>query len=995
MDKAKTKQQLLLEIEELRTRLDEAEETLRAIRSGEVDALVVSGTQGDQIYTLQGADRSYRIFLETMEEGAANLSNDGTILYCNRRLATMLATPIERVTGSSIKDYLSPADWLVFEKLLEERKEVGRREFDLRTMGGNRVPALLSLGILPGTGMPGFCLTAADLTGQKRVEEALRTAHAELEERVKERTKELSEEIEGRKRVEQALQRSHDRMRLASEAAQIGVWDWDVVSGRLVWDNKTREIFGVAPESPISYEAWLKTLHPTDVPIAEQAILDALAGRQDYEVEFRIARPDGAVRWIHSRGKTFFDDLRKPIRMSGLAFDVTARKQAEEELRKSEQRERERAAELAALLDAAPIPVFIAHDPDCLHITGNRAADDFLRHPHGAESSLSAPAAIRPRHFKAFRDGRELSNNELPAQRAARGVPVQDFEFSLVFEDGTPRHVVGYGTPLRDEKGQPRGAVNVLVDITERKKMEEELQRSRNGLELRVKERTAETYRQAKLLDLAHDAILVNEMNGVITFWNKGATEMYGWGKEEALGKIIYDLLKTKFPISRDKIVTEVIQKGRWEGQLTQTRKDGKKINVLSRWALQIDEEGRPTGIMVINRDITQRLLLEEQLRQAQKLEAIGTLTGGIAHDFNNILGAVVINSEMALLDLPGGSGVRSNLNLILQSGLRGKDLVRQMLLFSRKSEKKQEALSLTPLIKETFKLLRSSLPTTIQMELLLETDSDAVCADPSQIQQVIVNLCTNAAYAMRGTTGSIDISLQGITFGPNDLPESDMQPGDYLVLSVKDTGCGMDEEVKRRIFEPFFTTKPVGKGTGLGLSVVFGIIKDHRGGITVYSEPGKGSIFKVYLPRVDTGISAVPETPSPIPRGNERILLVDDEESNIKTFQNMLQHLGYQVTALMDSQEALTLFSGNPSQFDLVITDQTMPFMTGEDLGRELMRIRPDIPIILCTGYSDLISSEEATKKGFRDFIMKPFTVREGAELVRRVLDEKGVGNK
>jgi two-component system, cell cycle sensor histidine kinase and response regulator CckA len=210
-------------------------------------------------------------------------------------------------------------------------------------------------------------------------------------------------------------------------------------------------------------------------------------------------------------------------------------------------------------------------------------------------------------------------------------------------------------------------------------------------------------------------------------------------------------------------------------------------------------------------------------------------------------------------------------------------------------------------------------------------------------------------------------------------------------VLSVKDTGCGMDEEVKRRIFEPFFTTKPVGKGTGLGLSVVFGIVKNHRGGITVYSEPGKGSIFKVYLPRVDTGISAAPETPSPIPRGNERILLVDDEESNIKTFQNMLQHLGYQVTALMDSQEALTLFSGNPSQFDLVITDQTMPFMTGEDLGKEFMRMRPDIPVILCTGYSDLISSGKAAALGFRGYIMKPFTVREGAELVRRVLDQKG----
>ena len=348
----------------------------------------------------------------------------------------------------------------------------------------------------------------------------------------------------------------------------------------------------------------------------------------------------------------------------------------------------------------------------------------------------------------------------------------------------------------------------------------------------------------------------------------------------------------------------------------------------------------------------------------------------------------------MALFDLPPGSGVRSNLDLILKSGLRGKDLVRQLLLFSRKSEKKQEVLTLTPLIKETFKLLRSSIPTTIQMTLRLETESDAVFADPSQIQQVIMNLCTNAAYAMRGTTGSIDISLRGTTFGWTDLPEADMQPGDYVALSVKDTGSGMDEGVRRRIFEPFFTTKPAGEGTGLGLSVVYGIVKNHKGGITVYSEPGKGSVFRVYFPKVDTGISVEAGICKPIPRGSERILLLDDEEMILNSLRNMLQHLGYNVTALTDSREVLKLFLEKASEFDLVITDQTMPFMTGEDLGSELMRIRPDIPVILCTGYSDLISSEKAIAMGFRGFIMKPFNVREGAQLVRTVLDQKEMSN-
>jgi two-component system cell cycle sensor histidine kinase/response regulator CckA len=220
------------------------------------------------------------------------------------------------------------------------------------------------------------------------------------------------------------------------------------------------------------------------------------------------------------------------------------------------------------------------------------------------------------------------------------------------------------------------------------------------------------------------------------------------------------------------------------------------------------------------------------------------------------------------------------------------------------------------------------------------------------------------------------------------------MQPGDYLVLSVKDSGSGIDEKIRKRIFEPFFTTKPVGEGTGLGLSVVYGIVKNHKGGITVDSEPGKGSIFKVYLPRVETGVSVEAESLKAIPRGNERILVVDDEEIIVTAVHNMLQHLGYKVTALMDSREALKLFSENPSQFDLMITDQTMPFMPGEDLGKVLMNIRSDIPVILCTGYSDLISSEKATAMGFRGFIMKPFNVREGAELVRRVLDQEKPGN-
>jgi PAS domain S-box-containing protein len=473
---------------------------------------------------------------------------------------------------------------------------------------------------------------------------------------------------------------------------------------------------------------------------------------------------------------------------------------------------------------------------------------------------------------------------------AVAGKSNYEVEYRIRRHDGVYRNFLARGVPVLKDNGDVLEWVGTCIDITDRKRAEEALRRSRDELEIRVQERTSELARANK----------------------------------------------------------------------------------------ELQEE------------MARREKAEEQLRQAQKLESIGTLAGGIAHDINNILGPIVINSEMALLDLPTESVVRKNLEMILTSGLRGKDLVGQMLLFSRKSEKRQEVLPLSPVIKETFKLLRSSFPTTIQMRLLIETESDSVYADPSQIQQVIMNLCTNAAYAMRDKTGSIDISLQGITFGSHDLPGVDMQTGDYVVLSVKDTGMGMDEKVRKRAFEPFFTTKPVGEGTGLGLAVVYGIVRSHRGNITVYSEPGKGSIFRVYLPKADTGAPQKAEPPKPIPGGNERILFVDDEETIVHSVRNMLNHLGYKVTALTDSEGALRLFSESPSEFDLVITDQTMPFMTGEILGREFMQIRPDIPIILCTGFSDVISSEKAMALGFRGFIMKPFSVRESAELVRRVLDQK-----
>ena len=325
----------------------------------------------------------------------------------------------------------------------------------------------------------------------------------------------------------------------------------------------------------------------------------------------------------------------------------------------------------------------------------------------------------------------------------------------------------------------------------------------------------------------------------------------------------------------------------------------------------------------------------------------------------------------------------------VLKAGFRGRDLVRQILTFSRRGDQEKHALHLSPLIQETFKLLRSSIPTTIEMKLDLDENRDFAYADPSQIQQIIMNLGTNAFHAMREKGGTLEVSLRAITIDTGELlPEPDMAPGEYLVLSVSDTGQGMDDGVMKRIFEPFFTTKEKGQGTGLGLSVVYGIVKSHNGGIRVSSRPGQGSVFSVYLPAARAVAEVKSETVSwdTLPTGTERILFVDDEEPIVELGQGVLCRLGYTVVAKRSGREALETFRVDGA-FDLVITDQTMPGMTGVMLAAELLKLRPDLPVILCTGYSESVSRETAQEVGIREFLMKPLSKRELAGAVRRAL--------
>jgi len=425
-------------------------------------------------------------------------------------------------------------------------------------------------------------------------------------------------------------------------------------------------------------------------------------------------------------------------------------------------------------------------------------------------------------------------------------------------------------------------------------------------------------------------------------------------------------------------------------------RKDGSTVWLENKVKAMRDGSGRIEGIYGVSRDITDRktaekekIKLQSQLQQVQKMESIGTLAGGIAHDFNNILGIIVGNTELAMDDIPEWHSARRNLKEILTSSIRARDIVKQILAFSRQSPQEKKPVRIIPIIKESLKLLRSSIPATIRIHQSISSESDTVLADPVQINQVLINLCINAVHAMGDKGGVLEVGLEDVELDSGDaIQYHDLPSGKYVRLTVSDTGHGIESILLKRIFDPYFTTKGVGKGSGMGLSVVHGIVKSHGGCVAVNSEPGKGTVFNVLFPCVEDKPEPEVEISIEIPRGKGKILFVDDEKAIIDIMQPMIERLGYEVSVRTSSIEGLEAFRANPNRFDLVITDFTMPNMTGMELAKALFKLRSDIPVILCTGYSEHINEDKAKRSGIRAFVVKPVVLSEIASTIRKVLD-------
>ncbi len=494
----------------------------------------------------------------------------------------------------------------------------------------------------------------------------------------------------------------------------------------------------------------------------------------------------------------------------------------------------------------------------------------------------------------------------------------------------------------------------------------------------------------AQAMEQAAEAMFVIGVDRKIQFVNPAMESIFGRPAREFVGVAPY--LENAAQTGAEEIWAVLEHGAVWSGRLTGKRRDGTGLATDVTITPVRDAAGQIGSYLGVGRDVTRELVMEAQMRQAQKMEAIGTLAGGIAHDFNNILGAIFGFTELALEAMKDRADAQPFLFEILKASERARDLVTQILAFSRQTGDATKLMQPRPIVREALKLLRASLPSTIAIRESVTSDA-IVLGDPSQVHQVIMNLCTNAGYAMRDTGGVLDVSLHEVEIDEEFVSHyPDVRDGRYVVLTVADTGPGIPPEVRDRIFDPFFTTKPKGEGTGLGLSVVHGIAKAMGGVVTVESELGKGTEFSVYMPVAQGDeIPALPERPSEIHGGTERLLVVDDEETLMRVEKAMLEAMGYIVQGSTHSPSALEAFRRAPESFDAVITDYTMPNVTGYELARKLREIRVDIPIILCSGYLDPNMEKAVRAAGIDAFVRKPVGRKELAQALRQALDRRG----
>ena len=631
-------------------------------------------------------------------------------------------------------------------------------------------------------------------------------------------------------------------------------------------------------------------------------------------------------------------------------------------------------------------------------------------------------------------DGTPYKAEEVPLARAVMFGETCSEEFIVRRPDQEDRIVWANAAPIKNEKDEIIYGIVVFLDITKRKKAEQENSINRIRLDISNEIATMPDATEKKIFAYVLERMLElsNSKLGFLGYISPDEQEMeiHNWSNTAMAECAIHDK-PIKFPIAQAGIWGEPVRhrkpiilndfnahhpskKGYPDGHVKISRFmslpvfDGDRIVAIAAVANKpssyTDMDTEQLILLMASvweqvqhfRFEQEKENLQAQIRQAQRVESIGNLAGGIAHDFNNILFPIIGMSELLLEDLPSNSLERENAEEIYKAGKRGKDLVQQILAFSRQANQEKIPMRIQSVLKEVLKLIKSTIPSYIEISQDIQVDCGLVMADPTQIHQVAMNIITNAFHAVEADGGKISITLKETILDSESLSYSKLESERNVVLSVSDTGHGMPQDIQDKIFDPYFTTKKEGKGTGLGLAVVHGIVSEHGGTIEVSSEMNKGTVFHIYLPLIDQTIDAESiDMEEILPVGDERILLVDDEEPIAKLEKQILERLGYQVKYRINPVEALEAFGANPSSFDLIITDMSMPNITGDKLAGKVVAIRPDIPVIICTGFSERINNKHLTALGIKGLLMKPVIKSDMAKTVRKVLDEVKSGTK
>lgn len=767
----------------------------------------------------------------------------------------------------------------------------------------------------------------------------------------------VDKDITARKQTEEALRESKKRYHTIAEDTPVLICRF-ISSGEITYVNETYCSYFAKTSEELVGTSFLSLIpeKARDGVMANILALTTESPTQSHE--HQVITKSGDICWQRWTNRGLFDAQGNAVAFQAVGEDITERKLAEKALRESEERYRrvvENAREFIWQVDTEGRFVFFNHFAE--KVSGQKSTD------------------WQGKHFAPIIHTDELDYVMGIHEEVVAGRTV-DYETRIFNDKGEVVDLEVQAMPIYAE-GEVAGTLSFGRDITARKRAEDALRES------------AEKYRE--LVENMSEGMLLVDKNKNIQFANPAAERVFGVEPSCLVGRNWREFTTPQQFAAVSSQMDE--QRAGCTGSyiIDIKRPDGTRRTLKVSASPRFDTEGNFRGSFGPVCDITEQVKLENHLHQSQKLEAIGALAGGIAHDFNNLLYAMLANTEIALSELPPDSDVRQSLVEVVHAGKHAKELVKQILSFARRSEPSPGPILATQVIKEVLSLLRASFPATIEIQHSIDSPPVLVLAGPTQIHQVLLNLCMNSRQALPEDSGVLKISVKQVEIGVEfQIPGTALPAGHYLSIEVQDNGCGVAADNLKRIFEPFFTTKGVGEGTGMGLAVVHGILSSLNGAITVESEVGSGSTFTIYLPVIEKASTSVqPASGYQALQGNEHILIVDDDEIIARASSKVLKRLGYRVSVLTNSHDALALIKEKSASFDLLVTDQTMPHLTGIELATEAKSAIPNLPIILCSGYSDVISSEDVTAYGVDEYLVKPFEAADLAAAIRRLLDQ------